>query len=280
MRERTAEKNGYSAMVLGADALKKSRIKKPYAGQFPEGTDPTRFLLEFKDFEKECKVGDKLGVEIFEGVRFVDVRGTTKGKGFQGVVTPAQVRRAVRVPTDPKFHREMGSVGTGALPQDRQGLEDARAAWATSADRAEPAALPRGQGKGPAADQRAPSPAGAAAWSSCSRPRRSRAATMKTQVYGLDGNALREIELADEVFGREVSEGSIYHAIRNELANKRLGRRRSRTAARCTAATRSPGNRRARAAHARGRGAPPSGWAAERSSGPGRATTATSCRAR
>ena len=46
---------------------------------------------------------------------------------------------------------------------------------------------------------------------------------MKTQVYGLDGNALREIELSDVVFGRDVSEGSIYHAIRNELANKRLG---------------------------------------------------------
>ena len=46
---------------------------------------------------------------------------------------------------------------------------------------------------------------------------------MKTQVYGLDGNALREIELSDAVFGRDVSEGSIYHAIRNELANRRLG---------------------------------------------------------
>jgi large subunit ribosomal protein L4 len=46
---------------------------------------------------------------------------------------------------------------------------------------------------------------------------------MKTQVYGLDGNAVREIELSDAVFGRDVSEGSIYHAIRNELANKRLG---------------------------------------------------------
>jgi len=46
---------------------------------------------------------------------------------------------------------------------------------------------------------------------------------MKTQVYALDGNAVREIELADAVFNREVSEGAIYHAIRNELANKRLG---------------------------------------------------------
>jgi len=46
---------------------------------------------------------------------------------------------------------------------------------------------------------------------------------MKTKVYGLDGTPVREIELSDAVFGREVSEGSIYHAIRNELANRRLG---------------------------------------------------------
>jgi large subunit ribosomal protein L4 len=46
---------------------------------------------------------------------------------------------------------------------------------------------------------------------------------MKTQVYGLDGKAVREIELSDDVFNREVSEGSIYHAIRNEAANRRVG---------------------------------------------------------
>jgi large subunit ribosomal protein L4 len=46
---------------------------------------------------------------------------------------------------------------------------------------------------------------------------------MKTQVYGLDGASVREIELSDEVFNREVSEGSIYHAIRNEAANRRVG---------------------------------------------------------
>ncbi len=46
---------------------------------------------------------------------------------------------------------------------------------------------------------------------------------MKTQVLGLDGKEIREIELADEVFNIEISEGSIYHAIRNELANMRVG---------------------------------------------------------
>ncbi len=46
---------------------------------------------------------------------------------------------------------------------------------------------------------------------------------MKAQVLGLDGKEIREIELADEVFNIEVSEGSIYHAIKNELANMRAG---------------------------------------------------------
>jgi large subunit ribosomal protein L3 len=114
VQERTPEKNGYKAMVIGVEALKKSRIKKPYAGQFPQASDPTRFLMEFKDFDKECKVGDKLGVEIFEGVSFVDVRGTTKGKGFQGVVRRHGFQGGPGAHGS-KFHREMGSVGTGAF---------------------------------------------------------------------------------------------------------------------------------------------------------------------
>jgi large subunit ribosomal protein L4 len=54
---------------------------------------------------------------------------------------------------------------------------------------------------------------------------------MKTQVYGLDGNAVHEMELSDDVFGRDVSEGCIYHAIRNELANKRVGTAKVKTRA-------------------------------------------------
>jgi large subunit ribosomal protein L4 len=54
---------------------------------------------------------------------------------------------------------------------------------------------------------------------------------MKTQVYKLDGTTGREIELADAVFNREPSEGSIYHAIRNELANRRVGTASTKTRA-------------------------------------------------
>ena len=114
VQERAPQKDGYKAILIGSDPLKKSRIRKPYAGQFPPGIDPTRFLLEFRDFEKECKVGDRLGVEIFEGVRFVDVRATTKGKGFQGVVKRYGFKGGPGAHGS-KFHREMGSVGTGAF---------------------------------------------------------------------------------------------------------------------------------------------------------------------
>lgn len=54
---------------------------------------------------------------------------------------------------------------------------------------------------------------------------------MKLPVVSLDGKELREIEVADEVFGREVSTGAIYHAIRNELANRRVGTARTKTRA-------------------------------------------------
>ncbi|HVO38112.1 MAG TPA: 50S ribosomal protein L3 [Spirochaetia bacterium] len=114
VNERTEEKHGYSAKVLGSGALKKTRTTRPYAGQFPQGVDPRRFLREFKGFEKECKVGDSLGVEIFEGVRFVDVQGATKGKGFQGVMRRHGFQGGPGAHGS-KFHREMGSVGTGAF---------------------------------------------------------------------------------------------------------------------------------------------------------------------
>ena len=116
VRERTTggerlQRDGASA----PRALKKSRTPKPYAGQFPQGTDPTRFLLEFKDFEKECKVGDKLGVEIFEGVRFVDVRGHHEGQGIPGRRAAPRVRGRARARTGPSSTGRWAPSGTGAF---------------------------------------------------------------------------------------------------------------------------------------------------------------------
>ena len=60
---------------------------KPMAGHFKKaGVKPQRFLAEFKGFDGEHKAGDEFTVEMLSNVEFVDVIGTTKGKGFQGVV--------------------------------------------------------------------------------------------------------------------------------------------------------------------------------------------------
>jgi len=113
--ERTQEKNGYSALILATASLKKKRQKKPYAGQFPPGIEPTARLREVRDFEKKCGVGEKLGVELFEGVGFVDIKGVSKGKGFQGVMKRHGFKGGPKSHGS-KFHRAPGSTGSSAFP--------------------------------------------------------------------------------------------------------------------------------------------------------------------
>jgi large subunit ribosomal protein L3 len=113
--KKTSEKDGYDAVVVGVFGKKKSRVTKPYAGQFPEGVEPTRVLREMRDFEKDVAVGDKLGVDILEGQRFVDVCGTSKGKGFQGVMKRWNFGGG-RNTHGSKFHREPGSTGQSTYP--------------------------------------------------------------------------------------------------------------------------------------------------------------------
>jgi len=112
---KTADKDGYDAVVVGVYAKKKIAITKPYAGQFPEGVAPTRILREMRDFSGEAKVGDSLGPKLFEGVRFVDVTAISKGKGFQGVVKRWGFGGG-RNTHGSKFHREPGSTGQSTYP--------------------------------------------------------------------------------------------------------------------------------------------------------------------
>ena len=113
--QKTGEKDGYDAVLLGVDELKANRASKPYAGQFPENIAPQKTLREFRDFEKEVAPGDKLGAEVFEGVRYVDVIGVSKGKGFQGVVRRYGFGGG-RKTHGSKFHREPGSTGQSTYP--------------------------------------------------------------------------------------------------------------------------------------------------------------------
>ena len=83
---KTVEKDGYEAVQLGCGEAKEKNTTKPMMGIFKKaGTTPKAHLAEFK-FDEEHNLGDTITVEIFNDVDFVDVVGTSKGKGFQGVM--------------------------------------------------------------------------------------------------------------------------------------------------------------------------------------------------
>ena len=84
---RTKSVDGYEALQLGFDDKAEKNVGKAALGHFSKAnTAPKRKLVEFQDFEEEHKLGDTLTVELFQEGEFVDVSGTSKGKGFQGVV--------------------------------------------------------------------------------------------------------------------------------------------------------------------------------------------------
>ena len=84
---KTIEKDGYEAVQIGFQDQKESRISAPLAGHFKKaGVTPKRHLAEFKGFETELALGDVITVDLFADTSYVSVTGTSKGKGFQGVV--------------------------------------------------------------------------------------------------------------------------------------------------------------------------------------------------
>jgi large subunit ribosomal protein L3 len=112
---RTEERDGYSAVVLGALEQKPSRLAKPVLGQYKEGMTPRRLLTEVRNFGQEVEVGVELGISLFEEIRFVDVSGVTKGKGFQGVMKRHGFHGG-RKTHGSKFHRVNGSTGNATTP--------------------------------------------------------------------------------------------------------------------------------------------------------------------
>jgi large subunit ribosomal protein L3 len=84
---KTLEKDGYEAIQLGFSEKSEKHTNKAEAGLFKKvGVAPQRHLVEFKGFEGDIKVGDVITVDMFANDSWVDVIGTSKGKGFQGVV--------------------------------------------------------------------------------------------------------------------------------------------------------------------------------------------------
>ena len=84
---KTVEKDGYEALQLGFQEKTDKHTTKPMAGHFSKaGVAPQRHLAEFKNFDGEYKLGDTITVDFLSDAKFVDVIGTSKGKGYQGVV--------------------------------------------------------------------------------------------------------------------------------------------------------------------------------------------------
>ncbi len=85
---RTLEKDGYSAVQLGFGDRSEKNVSKAMLGHFKRaGVSPKRHLVEFKSFTDELHSGDTVKVEdVFNEGEYVSVIGTSKGKGFQGVV--------------------------------------------------------------------------------------------------------------------------------------------------------------------------------------------------
>ncbi|MFN8353847.1 MAG: 50S ribosomal protein L3 [Spirosomataceae bacterium] len=84
---KTVETDGYNAIQLGYGEKKEKNTTKPLAGHFKKaGTTPKRKLVEFKTFEGSISLGDTVTAELFVEGDFIDAIGTSKGRGFQGVV--------------------------------------------------------------------------------------------------------------------------------------------------------------------------------------------------
>jgi large subunit ribosomal protein L3 len=117
VQRKTAATDGYEAVQLGFGTQKPERVVKPLAGHFKKaGVGTMRELREIRvEAGDEAKAGDTVTAAVFEGVNFVDVLGTTKGKGFQGVVKRYNFGGG-RATHGSHFHRTTGSIGMKEKP--------------------------------------------------------------------------------------------------------------------------------------------------------------------
>jgi len=115
---RTKENDGYEAIQLAFDEKKDKHTTKALKGHFKKaGTTAKKLLSEFTRFEEKKKFGDVVDVTVFKEGEFVDVKGTSKGKGFQGVVKRYNFK-GVNDATHGQHNRlrAPGSLGASSYP--------------------------------------------------------------------------------------------------------------------------------------------------------------------
>ncbi len=115
---RTPESDGYSAVQLGYGQIDPRKVNKPMAGHFAKaGVTPRRHLVELRtDAASEVTVGQEFDVTVFEPGARVDVTGTTKGKGYAGVMKRHGFHGLRASHGVQRKHRSPGSIGGCATP--------------------------------------------------------------------------------------------------------------------------------------------------------------------
>ena len=114
---KTLENDGYEAVQLGFGEVKENKLNKPEKGHFTKASIvPTKYLREFRvDSIENIKVGDELKADIFAVGDKIDVQGTSKGKGFQGVIKRHGQHRGP-MGHGSMYHRRPGSMGPTSTP--------------------------------------------------------------------------------------------------------------------------------------------------------------------
>lgn len=112
IQNKTVESDGYNAVQIGFGEIKEKHLTKPMKGRFDKaGVQSVKFIREMRlATPSEYKVGDTVGVDIFEAGELVDVTGVSKGKGFAGTVKRHGFARGP-MGHGSKSHREPGSTG-------------------------------------------------------------------------------------------------------------------------------------------------------------------------
>jgi large subunit ribosomal protein L3 len=119
VQKKTAEKDGYEAIQLGFETVAERKLTKPELGhQKKAGLDAFKKVLkEFPlDDCSKYEVGDQLGADVFAVGDFVDVTGTSKGHGYQGVIKRHGASRLKETHGTGPVHRHAGSMGSGTDP--------------------------------------------------------------------------------------------------------------------------------------------------------------------
>ncbi|MDQ1277997.1 MAG: ribosomal protein [Thermodesulfobacteriota bacterium] len=116
IQKKTVEREGYDAVQIGCSRVKQKHVTKPLQGHFQKADKGFfRILRELRGDVSGCELGQEVRVDIFKPGDYVDITGTSKGKGFAGVIKRHGFSGG-RATHGSMFHRAPGSIGASAEP--------------------------------------------------------------------------------------------------------------------------------------------------------------------